>query len=138
MEQTWSPNVPSSSICSISQNTFRLYPTIHQKFFWNQWCFRFKITNTSFSEEHEFKHNLQNTLNLLCPCTLKAEDTYHLSSYLSRIFFFDDLNAITLDILKIRDNDVLLVLLFGSKGFTRDMNLQLLNLQLKIRWAPCV
>ena len=47
--QTRSLNVPSSFICSILQSTFRFYPTGQKQNFWNQWCFRFKITNTFLS-----------------------------------------------------------------------------------------
>ena len=31
----------------------------------------------SHLREHKFKHNFQDTLNPLCPCSLEAEDTYH-------------------------------------------------------------
>ena len=32
----------------------------------------------SHLREHKFKHNFQDTLNPLCPCSLDAEDTYHI------------------------------------------------------------
>lgn len=47
MEQTRSLNMSSSFICSNFQNTFRLHQTDCKQYFWNQWCLRYKITNTS-------------------------------------------------------------------------------------------
>ena len=35
--------------------------------------------------EHKFKHNLQGTLNPLCPCSLEVEDTYHFKGTLMQI-----------------------------------------------------
>ena len=31
----------------------------------------------SHLRDHKFKHNFQDTMNLLCHCSLEAEDTYH-------------------------------------------------------------
>ena len=66
-------------------------------------------------------------MNLLCLCSLKADDTYHLFMCYQnfshqRTALFDDVKAINLDILKISESDVVRVSLFGSKGFTRDIN----------------
>ena len=59
--------------------------------------------------EHKFKHNFQDTLNPLCPCSLEAEDTYHFfmrcqSFSNQRNVLFDDLNSINSEILKMSDS----------------------------------
>ena len=51
----------------------------------------------SHLREHKFKHNSQDTLKPLCPCSLEAEDTYHFLCAAKnfsnqRNFLFDDLN----------------------------------------------
>ena len=71
-------------------------------------------------------------LNPLCLCSLEAEDTYQFFMRCQnfshqRTVVFDDLNAINLEILKMSENDVARVLPFGSKGFTRDMNLSIIK-----------
>ena len=40
-------------------------------------------------------------------------------------FLFDDLNAINSEILKMSDNEIVRVLLFYNKGFTRGTNLRI-------------
>ena len=42
----------------------------------------------SHLQEHEFKHNFQDTLNLLCSCSIEVESTSH---YFLRFHFFDAL-----------------------------------------------
>ena len=41
-----------------------------------------------------------------------------------RKVLFDDLSAINSEILKMSENEIVRVLLFGNKGFTKDMNLR--------------
>ena len=41
-----------------------------------------------------------------------------------RKVLFDDLSAINSAILKMSENEIVRVLLFGNKGFTKDMNLR--------------
>ena len=41
-----------------------------------------------------------------------------------RKVLFDDLSAINWEILKMSENEIVRVLLFGNKGFTKDMNLR--------------
>ena len=53
----------------------------------------------SHLREHEFKHNIQDTLNQSCPCSLEAEDTYHFFMCCQNIsnqrnVLFDYLNSI--------------------------------------------
>ena len=80
----------------------------------------------SFSHlrEHKFKHNFQDTLNPLCSCSLEAEGTYYLFMRCQnfsnqRNVLFDDLNSINLRILKISENEIVQVLLFGNRFFLK-------------------
>ena len=117
MEQTWYLNLSSSFIFSISQSTFRLYLTPFRVGF-------------SHLREHKFKHNFQDTLNPLCPCSLEAEDTYHFFMRCQnfsnqRDVLFHDLNSINSEILKMSENEVVQVLLFGHKSFSKDMDFKI-------------
>ena len=91
----------------------------------------------SFSNlnEHKIKHNFEDTLNPLCSCSLDAEDTYHfficcqnLSNH--RNIFFNDLNAVNSEILKMSENEVIRVLWFGNKVLLKIWILELLHLNL--------
>ena len=86
----------------------------------------------SHLREHKFKHNFQDTLNPLCPCSLEAEDTYHFfmrcqSFSNQRNVLFDDLNSINSEILKMSENEIVQVLLFGKKSFSKDMNFRIIT-----------
>ena len=73
--------------------------------------------------EHKFKHNFQDTLNPLCPCSLEAEDTYHFFMRCQnfsnqRNVLFDDLNSkdknfdkLNSETLKISENEIVQVYL---------------------------
>ena len=86
----------------------------------------------SHLREHKFKHNFQDTLNPLCPCSLAAEDTYHFfmrcqSFSNQRNVLFDDLDSINSEILKMSGNKIVQVLLFGKKSFSKDMNFRIIT-----------
>ena len=81
----------------------------------------------SHLREHKFKHNFQDTLNPLCPCSLDAEDTYHIFMRCQnfsnqRNVLFDYLNSINSEILKMSENEIVQVLLFGNNSFSKNMN----------------
>ena len=85
----------------------------------------------SHLREHKFKHNFQDTLNPLCPCSLEAEDTYHFFMRCQnfsnqRDVLFHDLNSINSEILKMSENEIVQVLLFGNKSFSKDMNFRII------------
>ena len=76
--------------------------------------------NFSHLKEHKFKHNFQDMLNSLCPCSLEAWHTYPFyigcqifSNQLNILFV--DLNEISSDILKISENVIVRVSIFGKK-----------------------
>ena len=75
----------------------------------------------SHLREHKLKQNFQDTLNPLYPCPLKAEGTYRWN------VLFDDLNSINSKILKMSENEIVQVLLFGNKRFYNDMNFRIIT-----------
>ena len=89
----------------------------------------------SHLREHKFKYNFQDTLNPSCPCSLEAEDTYHFFMRCRNFsnqqnVLFDDLNSINWEILKMCENkivQVLQVLLFGNKSFSKAMNFRIIT-----------
>ena len=86
----------------------------------------------SHLREHEFKHIFQGRLNPLCPCSSEAEDTYHYfmcSQNLSdqRNVLFDGLNSINSEILKMSEKEIVWVLLFRNKSFSKDMNFRIIT-----------
>ena len=79
----------------------------------------------SHLREHKFKHNFQDTLNPLCPCSLEAKDTYHFfMPYQNfpnqRNVLFDDLNLVNSEILKMSEKEIVQVFLLGKKSFSKD------------------
>ena len=85
----------------------------------------------SHPREHKCKHNFQDPLNPLCSCSLEAEDTYHFFTRCQNFsnqqnVLFDDLNSINSEILKVSENEIVQVLLFGNKRFSKDMNFSII------------
>ena len=65
-------------------------------------------------------------------CSLEAEDTYHIFLHCQNFsnqqnVLFDGLNAINSEIVKMSENEIVLVLLFGNKGSTKDRNLRIVT-----------
>ena len=86
----------------------------------------------SHLREHKFKHDFQETLNPLCSCSLEAEGTYHFFMCCQnfsnqRNILFDNLNSINLEILKMSENEIVQVFLFGDKSFSKDMNFRIIT-----------
>ena len=85
----------------------------------------------SHLREHKFKDNFQDILTPLSPCFLEAEDTYHFFMRCQNFFnqrnvLFDDLNSINSEILKMIENHIVQVLLFGNKSFSKDMKFRII------------
>ena len=86
----------------------------------------------SHFREHRSKNNFQDTLNPLYPCSIEAEDTYHFFMRCQnfsnqRNVFFDELNAINSEILKMSENEIIRALSLGNKGFPKDINLRIIT-----------
>ena len=139
----WEWNKLDTSICQApSYSVFRkalldfIRPTANSTFGTNDVSGLKLLTRLrvgfSHLREHKFKHNFQDTLNPLCPCSLEAEDTYHFfmrcqSFSNQRNVLFDYLNLINSEILKMSENEIVQVLLFCNKGFSKDMNFRIIT-----------
>ena len=83
----------------------------------------------SHLKEHKFKHNSQDTLRPLQPCSIEAGDTYKICMRCQnfsdqRNVLFNNLNAVNSEIIKMNESDIVPV--FGNKGFTKDMNCRII------------
>ena len=136
MEQTWYLNLPSSFILHICKALLDFVrPTANSTFGTNDVSALKLLTRLrvgfSHLRKHNFKHIFQDTLNRLCPCSLKAKDTYHFfmhcqnfSNQRNVLFYY--LSLINSEILKMSENETVQVLLFANKSFSKDMNFRII------------
>ena len=81
----------------------------------------------SHLREHKFKHNIQDTLNPLCSCSIEVESTSH---YFLRCHFYDalratlmnDLRNIDSDLPALRDENLTNILLYGNQIYDDKAN----------------
>ena len=121
MEQNSICQAPSYSVFCIVVLDF-IRPTANSTFEINDVSDLKLLTRLRFGfsqpRERKFKLNFQDTLSPLCPCSLEAEDIYHFLMCCQnfsnqRNVFFDELNSINSEILKMSENEIVQVLLFG-------------------------
>ena len=72
----------------------------------------------------------------MCTYSLEAEDTYHFFMRCQnfsnqRNVFFDDLNLINSEILKMSENETVQVLLLGNKRFSKNMNFRIITFSIR-------
>ena len=72
----------------------------------------------------------------MCTYSLEAEDTYHFFMRCQnfsnqRNVFFDNLNLINSEILKMSENETVQVLLFGNKRFSKNMNFRIITFSIR-------
>ena len=75
-------------------------------------------------------------MNPLCTYSLEAEGTYHFFMRCQnfsnqRNVFFDDLNLINSEILKMSENETVQVFLFGNKRFSKNMNFRIITFSIR-------
>ena len=87
-----------------------------------------KISRLGFnqSRQHKFRHNFADTLNPLCSCSLKMEDTEHYFLRSQKTLSFrttlkNDLNNINSVIASLNPNDLLRVIFYGGKILTKKL-----------------
>ena len=86
--------------------------------------------------EHKFIHNFADSLNLLCSCSLETESTLHFLLRCQNYTTFcralvTDLNNINDAIMSLNDSDLVHVMLYGSKKFNNNMNINILTATIK-------
>ena len=85
--------------------------------------------------EHKFRHNFADTLNPLCSCSLKTEDTEHYflrcqNNLSFRTALMNDLNNINTAIASLNSYD-LRVILYGDEIFNKETNCKILTASIK-------
>ena len=99
--------------------------------------FRVKLINRlrlSFIRlrEHKFRHNFADTVNPLCSCTLKTENTKHLflrcqNNLSARTTLMNKLNNISNAINSLNSTDLIRVILYGDKNFDNVTNSKIIT-----------
>ena len=86
--------------------------------------------------EHKFRHNFADCVTLLCSCSIKLQITteialhflLHCCNFLNiRRKLFDKIKLLDETLLQLYDESLLTVLLFGSKIYNEQVNVQVLN-----------
>ena len=86
----------------------------------------------SHLNEHKFRHNFADCVNPLCSCSIEPETTLpfflHCHNFLNiRRKLFDKIKLLDETVLQLNDESLLTVLLFGSKTYNEQVNVQILN-----------
>ena len=86
----------------------------------------------SHLNEHKFRHNFADCVNPLCSCSIEPETTLHFflhcHNFLNiRTKLFDKIKLLDETFLQLNDESLLTVLLFGSKSYNKQVNVQIPN-----------
>ena len=90
----------------------------------------------SHLNEHKFNHNFDDCVNPFCTCNLEPESTSHFFLHCHhyntiRSILFKDLNSVDKNLFKLSDNELTLILLYGSTQYSLMNNRILLNSSIK-------
>ena len=86
----------------------------------------------SHLNEPKFRHNFADCVNPLCSCSIKPKTAInfflHCHNFLNiRRKLFDKIKLLDETLLQLNDESLLTVLLFGSKIYNEQVNVQILN-----------
>ena len=86
----------------------------------------------SHLNEHTFWHDFADCVNLLCSCSIKPETTLHFFLHCHNFLtirrkLFDKIKLLDETLLQLNVENLLIVLLFGRKIYTKQVNVQILN-----------
>ena len=92
-------------------------------------CLHLNLSNLN---EHKFRYNFPDCTNPLCLCSIKPETTLHsflhCHNFLNiRRKLFGKIKLIDETLLQLNEESLLAVLLFGSKTYNKQVNVQILN-----------
>ena len=90
----------------------------------------------SHLNEHKFNHNFDDCVNPFCTCSLEPESTSHFFLHCHHYnaiqsILFEDLNSVDKNLFKLSDNELTLILLYGSTKHSLMNNHILLNSSIK-------
>ena len=82
--------------------------------------------------EHKFRHNFTDCVNPLCSCSIKPETKLHFFLHCRNFLnirrkLFDKIKLLDETLLQLNDESLLTVLLFVSKIYNKQVNVQILN-----------
>ena len=82
-------------------------------------------------EEHKFRHNFQDTINLLCSCSLEKESTSHFflrcQNFITpRTNFMNELCKVDSNILNLDEISLTKLLLYGDSKYENNVNKNIL------------
>ena len=82
--------------------------------------------------EHRFNHNFQNCINPLCTCSLKVESTVHFFFHSHhyhniRAILLNSLEVMHTNLLKLSEEQLTKVLLYGFSQLDQNQNRNILN-----------
>ena len=86
----------------------------------------------SHLNEHKFRHNFADCVNPLCSCCIEPETTLHVFLHCHNFLnirrkLFDKIKLLDETLLQLNVENLLIVLLFGRKIYTKQVNVQILN-----------
>ena len=86
----------------------------------------------SHLNEHKFRHNFADCVNPLWSCSIEPETTLHFFLHCHNFLnirrkLFDKIKLLDETLLQLKDQSLLTVLLFGSKIYNEQVNVQILN-----------
>ena len=86
----------------------------------------------NYLNDHKFRYNFADFANPLCSCSIEPETTLifflHCYNFLNiRRKLFDKIKLLDETLLQLNDESLLTVLLFGSKIYNEQVNVQILN-----------
>ena len=86
----------------------------------------------SHLNEHKFRHNFADCVNPLCSCSIEPETTLHFFLHCCNFLnirrkLFDKIKLLDETLLQLNVENLLIVLLFGRKIYTKQVNVQILN-----------
>ena len=92
-------------------------------------CLRLGLSHLN---EHKFRHNFADCVNPLCSCSIKPETTIHFLLHCRNFLsisrnLFEKIKLLDETLLQLNDESLLTVLLFGSKIYNEQVNVQILN-----------
>ena len=90
----------------------------------------------SHLREHKFRHNFDDSGNLLCPCTLETENTEHFflrcqNNLSAGTSLMNELNNISNPINSLNSTDFIRVILYGDKNVDNVTNFKIITATIK-------
>ena len=112
--------------CSHDSSTYRIHNPVGIRL-----LTRLHLGLSHFNR-HIFRHNFADCANVLCSCSIKPETTLQISLHWHNLLnlrkeLFDKIKLLDETLLQLNEESLLTVLLFCSKIYNEQVNVQILN-----------